>query len=84
MGPLALQAGGFSAEYPETKKKESSGDWCETLQDFGTLYDVKKKNNPYVRRLRFLAVTNSSGLILTALIGDAILVAMAKNCVDSE
>ena len=43
MGPLALQAGGFSAEYPETKKKESPGDWCETLQDFGTLYDVKKK-----------------------------------------
>ena len=35
------------------------------------------------RRLRISAVTNSSGLILTALIGDAILVAMAKNCVDS-
>ncbi len=51
MGPLALQAGGFSAEYPETKKKESSGDWCETLQDFGTLYDVKKKNNPYVQKV---------------------------------
>ena len=43
MGPLVLQAGGFSADHSETKKKESSGDWCETLQDFGTLYNVKKE-----------------------------------------
>ena len=84
MGPLALQAGGFSAEYSETKKKESPGDWCETLQDFGTLYDVKKRITRMSKRLRFLAVINSSGLILTALIEGVILVVMAKNCVDFE
>lgn len=52
MGPLALHAGGFSVEHSQKKKKKGPGDWCETLQDFGTLYDVKKKNNPYVQKVK--------------------------------
>lgn len=52
MGPLALQAADFSSEHSKKKKKDKGpGDWCDTLQDFGELYDVKKKKNPYIQKV---------------------------------
>ena len=52
MGPLVLQAADFSSEDSKKKKKKKGpGDWCDTLQDFGELYDVKKKKNPYVQKV---------------------------------
>ena len=82
MGPLALYAGGFSAEHSQKKKKKGPGDWCETLQDFGTLYDVKKKNNPYVQKVKIFGRYQQQWAYSDGSIGGVILVAMAKNCVD--
>lgn len=51
VGPLALKAANFSAKNSDIKKEKGPGDWCETLQKFGKLYDVKKKENPYVQKV---------------------------------
>lgn len=51
---LVLQAADFSEENTKKdkkKKNKGAGDWCDTLQDFGELYDVKKKKNPYVQKV---------------------------------
>ena len=40
-----------SGKKKKKKKKDGPGDWCETLQDFGELYDVKKKKHPYIHEI---------------------------------
>lgn len=32
-------------------KKKSNGDWCKTLGDLGSIYDVKKKENPWIQKV---------------------------------
>ena len=55
LASLTSQAADFSDDNVDKKKGKkkgkSSGDWCESLQDFGELYDVKKKKNPYVQKV---------------------------------
>jgi hypothetical protein len=47
-------AGAFSDDSgsnKKKKKKDGGGDWCDTLQDIGKVYDVKKKKNPYIQEV---------------------------------
>jgi hypothetical protein len=53
-GPLVVNGADFSSEHTSKKKKKKDkgpGDWCEALQDFGELYDKKKKKNPWVQKV---------------------------------
>lgn len=53
-GPMLSNGASFSSEGARGKKekdKENAGDWCETLQDMGELYDVKTKKNPYIQKI---------------------------------
>lgn len=56
--PLSVKGADFSSEHTakeEKKKKKKKdkgpGDWCEQLQDFGTLYEKKKKKNPWIQKV---------------------------------
>lgn len=54
VGALAA-SGAFSDDSGSGKKKEKkdgAGDWCDTLQDIGKVYDEKKKKNPYIQEIQ--------------------------------
>ena len=55
-GPLVVDGADFSSEHASRKEKKKkkdkgSGDWCDTLQDFGELYDKKTKKNPWIQKV---------------------------------
>lgn len=44
-------AGDFSADVTPSVSSGGGGDWCETLQDIGTVY--KNKENPWIQEIKF-------------------------------